>query len=96
VTSERDQAGRGRIAQLDDVRPVLQGLAEERVRDAEENVGQRVRVAGGDVFEVGVVNGVEGPVVGTVGQGVDDGGQVLNGGRAEGGGGSHYNQGFGG
>jgi hypothetical protein len=54
------------------VRPVLQSLAEKRVGHPEQDVGKRVGVARRDVLEVGVVNGVEGPVVGAVRQRVND------------------------
>jgi hypothetical protein len=66
------QSGKGRVAELDDVRPVLQSLAEKRVGHAEQDVGKRVGVARRDVLEVGVVNGVEGPVVGAVRQRIND------------------------
>ena len=76
--------------------PMLQGFPEEGVGNAEQDVGQSVGVARGDVLEVGVVDGVERPIVGAERQRVDDGGQVLDCGRTQGGRGGHDHQGFGG
>ena len=85
------------FSQLEDVGEVLEGLAEERVGDAEQDVGQgRVGVGAGDVLEVGVVDGIVGPVVGRVAQGVDQGGQVLHGGRTNSRVGRHHDEGLGG
>ena len=78
------------------MRPVLQGFPEERVGDAEQDVGQRVGVARRDVLEVGIVDGVERSVVGAERERVDDRGQVLHSGRTQGGRRGHDHQGFGG
>jgi len=73
---------------------VLQRFAEKRICHTKKNVGQGVCIARCNVFEIRIVDGVKWTIVGAVGQGVDDGGEVLHCGGAEGWRGRHYYQGF--